>query len=119
MATADMVKPLTALSASLALLVGVSAAPSGTGPVSYDGYKVFRVSFPDDEVDKVKDIISRLSLTTWKGAPRAGRASDIVVTPSRLADFAHEVAGFDVVTMHEDLGASIAAESNFQSYAGG
>lgn len=84
--------------------------------VSYDGYKVFRVSV-GKEVAKVNDIVSSLGLTTWKGAPRAGAFADIVVPPTKLEAFADKVVGMDATTMHEDLGASISEESAFQVYA--
>jgi hypothetical protein len=106
------------LAALAALCWLASAATLAPRKVSYDGYKVFRLSFGDN-VDKVNDIISKLSLTTWKGAPRAGATADIVVPPSQLAAFQSEIEGFSAVTMHEDLGASIAEESaTFGAYRG-
>lgn len=103
----------------LALFVAVAVA-AGVQPrpakLSYDGYKVFRVSVGRD-VARVNDIVSHLGLTTWKGAPRAGAFADIVVPPTQLAGFHDEVAGLNVSTMHEDLGASIAEESAFHPYA--
>ena|SRR3569833_270046 len=106
-------KTLSAFSACLVLVSGAVLAPA---KVSYDGYKVFRVSVGED-VNKLNDIISKLSLTTWKGKPKAGRGADVVVPPSQLDAFTREVASFDKVTMHEDLGASIADEGNFHVYA--
>jgi hypothetical protein len=85
--------------------------------VSYDGHKVFRVSV-GQEVAKVNGIVSKLGLTTWKGAPRAGAFADVVVPPAQIDAFTAEIAGMDTTTMHEDLGASIAKESIFHTYAG-
>ncbi len=104
---------------AVAALLSASLA-AATGRVSYDGYKVFRVSFADEQADTVREVVSRLSLTTWKGAPRAGRPSDIVVPPAQVAAFEAEAAshGFSLHTMHQDLGASIATESDFHVYAG-
>lgn len=85
--------------------------------VSYDGYKVVRVN-TGNHVDKVAEIIDSLGLTTWKGAPKANSHSDIVVPPSKVAAFDAAVADLSSTVMHEDLGASIAAESDFQIYAG-
>lgn len=104
----------SALFTAVAVATAVQPRPA---KVSYDGYKVFRVSVGKD-VARVKDVVSGLGLTTWKGAPRAGAFADVVVPPTQLAGFTKEVAGLDVRTMHEDLGASIAEESAFHAYAG-
>lgn len=105
------------LAISGALGLSSAAAVESSQRKSYDGYKVFRLSVGKD-VAKVNNIVGKLGLTTWKGAPRAGAASDIVVPPSEVAAFEAAVAGMEVVTMHEDLGASIAEESTFGVYAG-
>ncbi|KAM7200875.1 zinc carboxypeptidase [Naviculisporaceae sp. PSN 640] len=104
---------------SLLLTLG-SAAVSRPKPQvkSYKGYKVFRVAVGTD-ASKVSGIVNKLGLTTWKGAPRAGTFADIVVPPTEVATFETEVSGMDVITMHEDLGASIDEESTFQTYAAG
>ena len=103
----------------LSICVSLASAAAVAKPesVSYDGYKVFRVAV-GDEVAKVNDVVSGLGLATWKGAPRAGAFADIVVPPTKIESFAEKVAGLDTVTMHEDLGASIAEESSFHTYAG-
>ncbi|KAK3322993.1 carboxypeptidase A2 [Apodospora peruviana] len=104
------------------LLLSVASAAVAGRPKpefkSYDGYKVFRVPVGSD-ASKVSGIVNKLGLTTWKGAPRAGAFADIVVPPTELAAFSKEIAGMDAVTMHDDLGASIAEESTFQTYAAG
>jgi hypothetical protein len=104
---------------ALSALLGLSwaAAVESAGKKSYDGYKVFRVGVGQD-VAKVNRIIDKLGLTTWKGAPRPGVAADIVVPPSQISSFEAEIAGMEAVTMHEDLGASIAEETAFSTYAG-
>lgn len=94
-----------------------AAAVAKPEKVSYDGYKVFRVAV-GTQVAKINDVVSSLGLTTWKGAPRAGAFADIVVPPTKIDAFADKIAGLTAVTMHEDLGASIAEESNFHTYAG-
>ncbi|KAH8904959.1 zinc carboxypeptidase [Coniochaeta sp. PMI_546] len=95
-----------------------AAAVAKPEKVSYDGYKVFRVAV-GTQVAKINDVVSSLGLTTWKGAPRAGAFADIVVPPTKIDAFADKIAGLTAVTMHEDLGASIAEESNFHTYAAG
>ncbi|KXX80208.1 Metallocarboxypeptidase A [Madurella mycetomatis] len=101
-------------------LLGLSsaAAVQSQERKSYDGYKVFRLSVGQD-VAKVNNVIGKLGLTTWKGAPRPGAPADIVVPPSEVAAFETEISGMEAVTMHEDLGASIAEESTFSTYAAG
>ncbi|KAH8895379.1 zinc carboxypeptidase [Thozetella sp. PMI_491] len=86
--------------------------------VSYDGYKVFRLAV-GEQVGKVSGIVDRLGLATWKSAPRANAMADIVVPPHLLDVFLSEIEGMQAITMHEDLGASIAKESNFNVYAAG
>jgi hypothetical protein len=107
---------------TLSTLLGLVALASAvvvpsSGRRSYEGYKVYRLSV-GQEVDKVADIIERLGLTTWKGAPRAGAVSDIVVPPSQIEAFLAEISGMEVVTMHEDLGLSIEDEASFRVYEG-
>ena len=109
-------KHLAILSTYCALASAAAAAPRPQR-VSYDGYKVFRVDV-GDQVDKVNDVVSSLGLSTWKWAPRAGAFADIVVPPTKVDAFANEIADLSAVTMHEDLGASIAEESGFEAYAG-
>lgn len=101
-------------------LTVASAAVSRPKPQvkSYSGYKVFRVPVGTD-ASKVSGIVNKLGLTTWKGAPRAGTFADIVVPPTELAAFEQEVTGMEVVTMHEDLGASIDEQNSFGAYAAG
>ena len=105
---------LALLSAFLSLAAGAAVVKS---KVTYDGYQVVRVPVKN-QVAKVNNVISKLGLTTWKGAPRAGAFADIVVPPSKIDAFNSEIAGMDTITMHEDLGASISEESNFHVYAG-
>ncbi|KAF6818774.1 zinc carboxypeptidase [Colletotrichum sojae] len=110
-------KTLAALFA-VAAASAASIAAAGNKRVTYEGTKVFRVSV-GDEVDRVNDVVSKLSLSTWKGAPRAGALADIVVPAAEVDAFQAEIAGMNVTTMHEDLQASIDDESSFQLYAAG
>ncbi|KAK0631077.1 zinc carboxypeptidase [Bombardia bombarda] len=110
---------LSAFSALLALSSTAGAAVSRSEgrpqTKSYDGYKVFRVEVGTD-ASKVSGIVEKLGLSTWKGAPRAGTFSDIVVPPQSLAAFTKATVGMNSAVMHDDLGASIAEESAFQTY---
>ncbi|KAL2878698.1 hypothetical protein SGCOL_005922 [Colletotrichum sp. CLE4] len=91
-------KSLAALSTLVAAASAASVAGASSKRVSYDGTKVFRLSV---------------------GAPRAGAFADIVVPAAEVDSFKAEVAGMNLTTMHEDLGASIADESGFSVYAVG
>lgn len=103
---------------SLYSLLGLaSAAALQSRKVSYDGFKVVRVPVGMD-ASKVTDIVSKLGLSTWKGAPQAGRFADIVVSPDRLDDFTKATQGMEVEVMHENLGESIAQESEFPAFSG-
>ncbi|KAL2195240.1 carboxypeptidase [Corynascus similis CBS 632.67] len=106
------------LVSSAVLALASAAAAQAPQRRSYDGYKVVRLTVGQD-VAKVNGIIDRLGLTTWKGKPRAGAAADIVIPPSQADAFVAETTGMEAVTMHEDLGASIAQESTFHIYAAG
>jgi murein tripeptide amidase MpaA len=108
---------MKSIATTLGFLGLVSGAVLQERKVSYSGTRVVRVSVGNN-VDKVNDVISKLSLTTWKGKPRAGAFADIVIPPSQQAAFDREITGLNTVVMHADLGASIAAESDFQAYAG-
>lgn len=109
-------KSLALLSAFLA---SATAAVLQPHRVSYDGYKVFRVSVGDNNIGRINDVVDRLNLQTWKPAKKAGSFADIVVPPSQLDAFSKEALDLKPVVMHEDLGVSIEAESTFQIYAVG
>lgn len=100
-----------------ALLASASAAAVSSPKVSYDGYKVVRVSAGAD-TDRVNKLVEKLGLATWKEARHAGSFADIVVPPSKLSAFHQETSEMETVTMHEDLGESIAQESTFHTYVG-
>lgn len=105
------------LVAVFASLLATAAAMPAEGKVSYDGYKVFRVPVMENDVPYLQSVIQRLNLSTWK-APKKGAFSDIQVAPNQLGAFERAMRGRSFEVMHEDLGASIADEGNFQAYAG-
>ncbi|KAH6845741.1 carboxypeptidase [Chaetomium sp. MPI-CAGE-AT-0009] len=105
------------VSSGLVALASAASVPSSERK-SYDGYKVVRLAVGED-VAKVQNMVDRLGLATWKGKPRANADADIVVPPSALGAFEAEIAGMKAVTMHKDLGASIADEESFSTYAAG
>ncbi|KAK3299584.1 carboxypeptidase [Chaetomium fimeti] len=105
------------VSSGLLALASAASVPSSERK-SYDGYKVVRLTVGEDAA-KVQDMVDRLGLATWMGKPRANANTDIVVPPSVLGAFEAEIAGMKAVTMHNDLGASIANEATFSTYAVG
>jgi hypothetical protein len=107
----------TLLVSSSLLALSSAAAVQPPARKSYEGYKVFRLAVGED-VAKINNVIDGLGLATWKKIHPGGRA-DIVVPPSQVSAFEAGTAGMGVVTMHQDLGASIAEESTFRAYAAG
>lgn len=98
-----------------ALLSCLALAGSTAARVSYAGYKVVRLPVGTD-ASKLTEIVDRLQLTTWKGAPKAGTFADIVVPPEAAAAFDAETAGFEREVMHADLGISIDEEAAVDAY---
>ena len=82
-------------------------------PVSYDGVKVFRIQLDDsaEQAAQLRAVIDRLQLETWSQVVKPAHRVDVVVEPAQLAAFAAGVSGIPYTTMHDDLGASIRAES--------
>jgi hypothetical protein len=81
----------------------------------YNGAQAVRVVVGDDVVPLMK-IIDKLSLASWKGVapngvPKANGNVDLVVPAAKLEEFNALVDGMEFEVMHEDLGASIAAEA--------
>ena len=99
------------------LLVALAAAGAIPGKASYDGAKVFRMGV-GHQVEKVKDVISKLDLSMWNGDTKDDAIVDLVVPAEKVIEFEVETQDLDTEVMHEDLGASIAAESHFSSYPG-
>lgn len=103
-------KSLAILLSALSLAVASPYGQPQPRAVSYDGYQVFRVPVGLD-ASKVTEIVEKLELDTWKAPNKAGAFADVVVSPDKLQAFNEEVAGIEgIEVMHEDLGASIAAE---------
>lgn len=67
-------------------------------------------------------LIEDLNLSVWKGAPQGvplpNTHVDLVVPADKVAEFDERTVGFNAEVMHEDLGASIAAEGIVASYQG-
>ncbi|KAL6711605.1 hypothetical protein ACN47E_004539 [Coniothyrium glycines] len=98
--------------------LGLVSAATVTKKVSYDDWKVYRVNVGSN-VEKVKNVVSKLKLETWKGKPVANQAVDVVVPPTQISEFEASTADIDTAVMHENLGLSIADEDVFSVYAAG
>jgi len=111
---------LTALSSLLALsstAFAASVPPSSSQKKSYSGYKVIRLSVGQD-VAKINDLIDKLGLTTWMGAPRQNGRADVVIPPGQVAEFEAQTKGMKSVIMHDDLGRAISEQEGYNVYAG-
>ncbi|KAF4506597.1 hypothetical protein G6O67_006665 [Ophiocordyceps sinensis] len=103
----------------LAAASWAAAAPPPTPTrVSYDGFKVFRVPV-GGSAQRVNNVVARLGLDVWQPASRKGAFADIEVPPAKLDNFGRAMAGLELLTMHDDLGRSIADEASFDVYAEG
>ncbi|KAF2714342.1 hypothetical protein K504DRAFT_477890 [Pleomassaria siparia CBS 279.74] len=98
--------------ASLGLASAASVA-NKVSKVSYDGWKVFRVN--DGDTAEFQAVVDNLQLKTWKGRVGHSAVVDVVVPPTQIEAFTS--SGLDTKLMHDDLGASIADETNFPVYA--
>lgn len=95
-------------------LTALAVASRALAKSAYDGTKVFRVKIADN-TQEVDNIISKLSLETWR--PNVdGMSADVVVPASKLSKWKSMAASLNTETMHEDLGVSIEEESTFQAY---
>ncbi|KFA73748.1 hypothetical protein S40288_07338 [Stachybotrys chartarum IBT 40288] len=94
------------LTSAVAVAVATAVAPRDDEPVSYEGYKVFRVS-THGRGAQVEEQLAGLNFTRWSQDSLSH--VDIVVGPDSVAGF--EALGLDYYVMHDDLGASIAGEA--------
>lgn len=81
--------------------------------VTYDGVKVFRIEIGNSpgQVASIKDLISKLDLAPWTNKIAENTEVDLEVPKDKLSAFKKATGDFVVSVMHEDLGASIRAES--------
>ncbi|KAJ4290567.1 hypothetical protein N0V90_010784 [Kalmusia sp. IMI 367209] len=100
---------------SLATL-GLASAAAVDSKVSYDGWKVFRVTVGENSA-KLSSVMEKLQLSTWKGKVATSKVVDVVVPPAHVLEFQASTQGYNTLVMHEDLGASIAQEEVFETYA--
>ncbi|KAM3072180.1 hypothetical protein ACMFMG_008636 [Clarireedia jacksonii] len=84
--------------------------------VNYDGYQVFRLKADENNIGKINDVVSSLDLQTWKNSAKLGVA-DIVVPPHQVENFLRTTEDFQREVMHNDLGASITEEAQYEEYS--
>ncbi|KAF1973766.1 hypothetical protein BU23DRAFT_505937 [Bimuria novae-zelandiae CBS 107.79] len=99
-------------------LAGLSLASAAAvnGKVSYDGWKVYRVTVGDNKA-KLSSVMDKLQLSTWKGKVATSTVVDVPVPPTHVLEFEAATQGYNTLVMHDDLGASIAGEEAFETYA--
>src|SRR3954470_17496194 len=83
-------------------LTFTSAASAERARSRYDGYKVFRVSSAGNG-SQVNEIISKLSLSTWKNTVATVGYADVVVPPAQVQRFEENTSNLETLVMHEDL----------------
>ncbi|KAL8917089.1 MAG: hypothetical protein Q9208_008168 [Pyrenodesmia sp. 3 TL-2023] len=98
------------------LVFGLVLAVVVPRKANYDGYKVVRLEVGDN-LSQVKDVIQKLSLSTWNGSPKANSEVDVVVPADQVANFDASTADLDSRIMHQNLGAAIAEETDYPLYA--
>ncbi|KAF2114115.1 hypothetical protein BDV96DRAFT_109773 [Lophiotrema nucula] len=98
--------------------LGLASAASVAKTVNYSGWKVYRINV-GDATAKVSDVVSSLALATWKGKVATSKVVDVMVPPSQIEQFEQLSEDLDTELMHDDLGASIAIETDFHVYAAG
>ena len=103
------------LALSLATLGLVSAAAVDS-KVSYDGWKVYRVTVGENKA-QLSSVIDKLQLSPWKGKAATSNVVDVPVPPAHVKEFEAATQGYKTFVMHKDLGASIAGEEVFETYA--
>src|SRR5687768_7269235 len=92
-------------SALTTLAVSISSTPTAESPVTYDGYKVYRIS-TNGNTDVVKENLSSFKYDEWNND--AGNL-DIALSPDQESAF--NGLGLDFKILHENLGNSIKTES--------
>ena len=93
----------------LAACAGVALAAPAESTVSYEGYQVVRLNTNGDAAG-LKSKLTSLTYDQWH---QDSSALDIALPADQVAAF--KSLGLDYSVMHEDLGASIVAESELKS----
>lgn len=100
----------------LAVALAAVPPPVPDAPVPYNGHKVYHVMV-GTKAKIVTEEIEKMGLSFWKRPRGDGSFTDVVVPRELDEQFHAAFNGFDMTVMHENLGESIAKES--QIYAVG
>jgi hypothetical protein len=99
-------KFLSLASAVASLAVSVVGSPATVeAPITYDGYKVYRIN-TNGQTPAVVKALEGLTYDEWESD---GNTLDIALSPDQVSKFTG--LGLDFRTLHDNLGSSIVAES--------
>ena len=96
-----------------AAVVSALVAHAAAESVSYDGWKVFRVDTPEDDSGVIAEL-GRLNTVVEDDHGAPGKLQ-VAVAPESLDAFVN--LGYESIVLEEDLGADIASEQDFATYA--
>lgn len=102
---------------AIPFLSALTSAAAISANVDYEGYQVVRLAVGED-VARINSLIENLSLSTWNGDAKENSAVDVVVPKDKVKEFERTTTDLQPQVMHPNLGASIAAESDFDVYRG-
>ncbi|KAF3208768.1 hypothetical protein TWF192_002934 [Orbilia oligospora] len=105
----------TQILAILAFTGAVAASPvASVKKVNHSGTRVVRLqTHTEEDIAVIKSLVDNLYLDTWTHGYNVNSHVDVAIPPSAQSEFDRisKKAGLNVEVMHEDLGASIEAES--------
>jgi len=87
------------------LAVSIVATPTVDVPITYEGYRVVRIK-TNGRTPAIVKSLEGLKYDEWNSD---GNNFDIAIAPDQIAKFTS--LGLDFITLHENLGSSIIAES--------
>ncbi|KAG6015510.1 hypothetical protein E4U43_005169 [Claviceps pusilla] len=115
-----LIMKLLLLAAAILVASAASASATAGSKPSYNGHRVYRLHVTDEQDGAhIQDIIDKLSLVTWQPPSKKGAFADMQVPPDQLDAFHEAMKHRELITMHEDLGASIRSEAAFETYTAG
>ncbi|KAK5084584.1 hypothetical protein LTR05_005662 [Lithohypha guttulata] len=93
------------VASSIVALVSAAALSPREEKVSYDGFKVYRIT-TGENLASVQDKLVDIEMKPWN--MDFSKHIDVAISPDQIEKF--ESLNLDTIVMHEDLGADIAAE---------
>lgn len=95
------------VASSIIALVSAAALSPREEKVSYDGFKVYRIT-TGENLASVQDKLADIEMKPWN--MDFSKHIDVAISPDQIEKF--ESLNLNTIVMHEDLGADIAAEWN-------